>query len=208
MSETTSLGSILLKWLNNSDYPEWAIRIEAILVQEGLWSLVKPTAEEKDKHIQDKMAHAWAEMILHVEDNQLVHMISPDPMQIWLTLQCVHQAAGFATFLSLRRKFLTAKKSDSQTMQACIGQIQGLAFRMEHAKIAITNQDKILAITIGLPPSFNNVIINFDSMSSETLTLDLVIACLLNEEVQQITTIPSVKEDQNGTRRSHGSFPP
>ena len=134
-------------------------------------------------------------MILHVEDNQLVHMISPDPMQIWLTLQCVHQAAGFATFLSLRRKFLTAKKSDSQTMQACIGQIQGLAFRMEHAKIAITNQDKILAITIGLPPSFNNVIINFDSMSPKTLTLDLVIACLLNKEVQQITTIPSVKED-------------
>jgi hypothetical protein len=43
--------------------------MEAILVREGLWSLVKPTAEEKDKHIQDKMARARAEMILHVEDN-------------------------------------------------------------------------------------------------------------------------------------------
>ena len=78
-------------------------------------------------------------MISRVEDNQLVHMISPGPMQIWLTLQCVHQAAGFATFLSLRRKFLTAKKSDSQTMQAWIGQIQGLASHMEHAKIAVTD---------------------------------------------------------------------
>jgi hypothetical protein len=125
MSEaTTSLRSILMKRLNNSNYPEWAIRMEAILVREGLWSLVKPTAEEKDKCIQDKMAHAQAEMILCVEDNQLVHMISPDPMEIWLILQHIHQAAGFATSLSLHRKFLTAKKSDHQIMQAWIGQIQ------------------------------------------------------------------------------------
>jgi Domain of unknown function (DUF4219) len=61
MSEaTTSLGSILIKQLNNSNYLEWAIRMEAILVREGLWSLVKPTAEEKDKCIPDKMAQAWA----------------------------------------------------------------------------------------------------------------------------------------------------
>ena len=106
-----------MKRLNDSNYPEWAIRMEAILVRESLWSLVKPTAEEKDKRTQEKMARARAEMILRVEDNQLVHMISPDPIQIWLTLERVHQAAGFATSLSLRRKFLTAKKSDSQTMK-------------------------------------------------------------------------------------------
>ena len=67
---------------------------------------------------------------------------------------------------------------------------------MEHAKIAVTNQDKILAITMGLPPSFNNVIINFNSMFPETLTLDLVITCLLNEEVWQITATPLLKESR------------
>ena len=80
-------------------------------------------------------------------------------------------------------------------MQAWIGQIQGLAFRMEHAKIAVTDQDKILAITMGLPPSFDNVIINFDSMSTDTLTLNLVITRLLNEEVRQITSALLVKEE-------------
>ena len=88
-----------------------------------------------------------------------------------------------------------AKKLDSQTMQAWIGQIQGLAFHMEHAKIAVTDQDKILAITMGLPPSFDNVIINFNSMSPETLTFDPIITRLLNEEVWQITATPLVKED-------------
>ena len=42
---------------------------------------------------------------------------------------------------------------------------------------------------MGLPPPYKNVIINFDSMSLDTLTLDLIITHLLNEEVQQITQV-------------------
>ena len=200
--------------LNDSNYPEWAIRMEAILVREDLWPMVEisvntegktvqetavAVAEEKAKRAKDKMAWARAEMILRVEDNQLVHMMSTDPMEIWQILRCVHRAASFATSLSLRRKFLTAKKSDSQTMQSWIGYIQGLAFRMENANIAIINQDKILAITMGLPPSYDNVIINFDSMSPDTLTLNLVITCLLNEEVWQ-TTLTLIKQEDHGDK--------
>ena len=47
------------------------------------------------------MAEARAEIILRVEDGQLVHMASRDPMEIWQTLERIHQAAGFATSLSL-----------------------------------------------------------------------------------------------------------
>ena len=50
---------------------------------------------------------------------------------------------------------------------------------------------------MGLPPSFDNVIINFDSMSPDVLTLDLIIARLLNEEVRQITTAPLVKLEED-----------
>lgn len=85
-------------------------------------------------------------------------------------------------------------------MQAWIGYIQGLAFQMENANIIVTDQDKILAITMGLPSSYDNVIINFDSMIPDTLTLDLVITHLLNEEVQQITQpspIPVKQEDSD-----------
>jgi hypothetical protein len=127
----------------------------AISVREGLWSLVKPTAEEKDKLIQDKMACARAEIILRVENNELVHMISPNPMEIWLTLQACSPNSWFFYLPFPCRKFLMAKKSDFQTIQAWIGQIQGLAFGMEHAKIAVIDQD--------------NVIINFDSMSPQNL---------------------------------------
>jgi len=50
-------------------------------------------------------------------------------------------------------------------MQAWITHIQSLAFWMEKAGINVFDQNKILVITMELPSSYNNLIINFDSMS-------------------------------------------
>ncbi|KAJ6470923.1 hypothetical protein C8R45DRAFT_762484, partial [Mycena sanguinolenta] len=68
-----------------------------------------------------KMAEARAELILRVEDGQLAHMTARDPMEVWENLERLHRAAGFATSLALRRKFLTAKKMAEETMEAWIG---------------------------------------------------------------------------------------
>jgi hypothetical protein len=49
----------------------------------------------------------------------------------------------------------------------------------------VINQDIILGLTIGLPSSYDAVIINFDSIPADQLTLDNVISHLLNEETRQ-----------------------
>jgi hypothetical protein len=197
--------------LNDSNYAEWALRMEAVLVRAGLWAMIDIAVDEtntdastiaseiedaKKKRSAEKMNEAHAEIILRVEDGQLAHcMRSTDPREIWHTLESVHRAAGFATSLALRRKFLTAKKTSTQTMQAWLGQVQALAFRLQQAGIVISDQDKILALTMGLPPAYDAVIINFDSTPSDQLTLNHVIARLLNEEVRQIASNPDVPED-------------
>lgn len=53
-------------------------------------------------------------------------------------------------------------------MQAWIGHIQGLAFHMEQSGVEVSDQDKILTLTLGLPPLYNPVIINFNSTPSES----------------------------------------
>jgi len=143
------------------------------------------------------MNEARAEIILRLEDGQLSHCLrTNDPRAIWLVLESVHRAAGFATSLALRRKFLTLKKTPSETMQAWIGQIQALGFRLEQAGITVSDQDKILALTMGLPSSYDPVIINFDSTPTDQLTLSHVVSRLLNEEVRQISgTQPSNPDD-------------
>ena len=88
--------------LNDSNYAEWAVRMQAILVRCGLWSqivniVVDETGKDattvaaeiedlKKKRSAEKMDEAYAEMVLRVEDGQLSHMCSRDPMEVWRTL--------------------------------------------------------------------------------------------------------------------------
>jgi hypothetical protein len=187
--------------LNDTNYTSWAIMTEAELTRKGLWTnmvefYVDPDGKDEDEieaaveklreaRKPPKMAEARAEMILRVEPSQLSHMRDRDPKEVWDSLRNVHRARGFATSLALRRRFLTAKKGDSQTMQAWIGQIQAQAFMMEEAGIVVSEQDKILALTMGLPATYDPVIINFDSTAPDHLTFDHVVTRLLNEETRQ-----------------------
>lgn len=182
--------------------------MEAVLVGKGLWGVIevlvsktKPDGLEKtaDKMKKEregliaarseaKKGEARAELILRVEDRQLAHMTARDPMEIRENLQRVHRATGFVMSLVLRRRFLTAKKADDETMEAWIGRIQTLVLRMEHAGIEVTAQDQILALTMGLPSSYDAVIINFDVTSPEQLTANHVITRLLNEDTHQTSS--------------------
>ena len=90
------------------------------------------------------------------------------------------------------------KKNVTQSMQAWIGHIQGLAFQMVEAGILVTDQDHILALMMGLPSSYDAIIINFDSTPADQLTLNNVIICLLNEELCQASqTAPTETTVEN-----------
>ncbi len=175
--------------------------MEAELIRKGLWTGIieilvdgdGKTADEvekeyltkKTKRAALKMAEARVEMILRVDGGQLLHMISRDPMEVWETLRSVHRARGFATLLALCRKFLTTKKRSNQSIQSWVGEIRGQAFAMQMSGIEVNDQDVILALTLGLPSSFNAVIIHFDATPPDQLTIDLIITRLLNDKTRQ-----------------------
>jgi len=167
--------------------------MEAELVRKGLWTnvmeILVDTEGKADANVKKeyetklgkrsatKMAEARAEMILRVDDGQLSHMQSKDPLEIWMDLRDVHRARGFATSLALRRKFLTAKKTNDQSMQSWIGQIWSQAFTIEEVTgTKVSDQDKILVLTMGLLSSYDPVIINFDVAPLDSLTFNSVVA--------------------------------
>ena len=121
--------------LNDSNYISWSLRMEAELVRKDLWGWVSgelgmpeviqeaPAADDgtpavtktqvkenaKERALaKKKWAEARAEIILRVEDSQLSHVTSTSPAEIWDQLKLVHRARGFATRISIKRKFFTA----------------------------------------------------------------------------------------------------
>ena len=72
-------------------------------------------------------------------------------------------------------------------------EVHAHACRLENIDIKVSDEDMIIVLTAGLPDSYTPIIITFDALDPEKLTLNFIINCLLNEEAQQVG--PQIKED-------------
>ncbi|KAF8808921.1 hypothetical protein BYT27DRAFT_7222736 [Phlegmacium glaucopus] len=112
----------------------------------------------------------------------LMHMGSPNPKVVWESLVKVHHAQGFSSCLQLHHHFITATMIKGQTMESWIGEVQTCARRLKNIDVKVSDEDMIVILTTGLPHSYTPVIISFNALDPEKLTLDFVINFLLNEE--------------------------
>lgn len=179
--------------LDETNYHEWAFFMEAVLIRKDLLGIVEGTVTQPLGSPNSKAVKAFvhkqkltrAEIILRVSPSQLPHVRNPDPKVIWDNLRALHQSRGFASRLSLRRRFITMKKGDTQSIQSWIADIRRVAFQLSEIDVSVPDEDIILVLTAGLPPSYDSFIISLDAVSPDLLTLDFVISRLLNEEARQ-----------------------
>ena len=68
-----------------------------------------------------------------------------------------------------------------------------LANRLIVIDVSTSNENIIVILTTGLPPSYETVIISLDAVTSTELTLNFVITHLLNEESHQNLACPIIK---------------
>lgn len=161
------------------------------MVCQGYWDLFKEKVSLKDlkdeelKKVKMRMAEARVLLILGVEDAQLAQMTDPNPYVIWENLGKVHHAHGFGSGLALCHVFITASMKKDQTMEAWIREVRSLANCLIAINVLTSNEDIIVVLTTGLPPSYETVIISLNAVASTKLTLNFVITCLLNEESHQ-----------------------
>ncbi|KAF8805243.1 hypothetical protein BYT27DRAFT_7213193 [Phlegmacium glaucopus] len=70
-------------------------------------------------------------------------------------------------------------------MSAYVARVRHTAFLLEEADVKVSDDDIILAITSGLPHSYDPFLISLDATSDLDYTLPLVIARLVNEYQRQ-----------------------
>jgi len=168
--------------------------MEAQLVSKDAWEVIDESVSPPMGSLNSKPVKTWlhkqnlarSQIILHVEPSQIPHIRDRDPRIIWNTLKSLHRSRGFASRLALRRRFVLMKKSDSQSMQSWIADVRRLAFELKEIGVDIADEDIILVLTTGLPPSYVNLIVTLDAVPSDDLDLDYVTNRLLNEESRQI----------------------
>ena len=78
--------------------------------------------------------------------------------------------------LALRQKFLTMVKGSTEAMSAWVGRVKSMSF-------ITMDEDRILALTMGLDTTYDSFVISLDSTPMTDLTLHYVVHCMLNKEV-------------------------
>ncbi|KAH9893348.1 hypothetical protein C8Q73DRAFT_746107 [Cubamyces lactineus] len=142
--------------LNKTNYAEWSMLMEAILVRKGLWD-VASSVDTKP-------------------------LGSPNTK---IDLKMLHQARGFGTHLSHRRAFFQMAMNPDQSMSTWVGDVRCAAVQLTKISVNLTDEDCIVVLTGSLPLSYEQCVITLGSTPNESLTFDYVVNHLLNEESRQ-----------------------
>lgn len=186
--------------LTDGNFPEWKMYMEALLLRKGLLAVVEgterhPGGNEGTKKVKDyyrKQAEGRAEIILHVSPTQLGHCRDPDPYLIWTALSNVHQPRGRSTILALHRCFHRLRLKKAEPVTSYISRARHLAFLLQEAGVTISNDDLILAVTAGLPHSYDNFLLSLNTLPDSEYTFSSVVNHLNNEfQRQHMYSAPS-----------------
>src|SRR5713226_5296569 len=77
------------------------------------------------------------------------------------------------------------KMKDGQRMASWISDVKGIVFQLSQIRVAVPDEDIILALTNGLPAPYNYFILMLDSTPSEGSNLNYIIGCLRTKETHQ-----------------------
>ncbi|KAG0700550.1 hypothetical protein DFH29DRAFT_762368, partial [Suillus ampliporus] len=126
----STMSKLTFEKLNDTNYTEWSMQMEALLDEQDLWDVVngtetKPNLRPNAKAMKTficKQRLAKAKITLHLSTSQLPHARNNDgdPKAIWDNLSCIHQSCGFGCIFSMLHELSTMVKEHDQPMQAWV----------------------------------------------------------------------------------------
>lgn len=183
--------------LNNSNYENWKIRTEALLIREGLWKYVKndiPPAEGGAGDAAVAVPLEWAEfderaratILLLLEENQYgIIKATRTAKGTWEALAKHHQKATLSTRVSLLEQLSETRYRAGDDIEEYIAKMENIYTRLCSAGKDLGEDTMVAFILRGLPRSFNALTTALEARSDDELTLGLVREKLLDEVSKQ-----------------------
>ena len=146
--------------LNETNYDDWKIQMEALLEEKGLFGVVSgrdilPTTGPNSKGVKaflEKQHLARSKIILAIEPSQLLHVRNEDnPLVIWQNLTRIHHARGLGILLTTRMDFLKMSMPPGSTIASYVASIRHAAYRLEECYQA--EEDDSVSISTIISPS-------------------------------------------------------
>ncbi|KAI9464315.1 hypothetical protein HD554DRAFT_2175109 [Boletus coccyginus] len=176
---STILSTTVMPCLNETNYLTWHIRMHALLIRSDLWGVISGTEPTPDP--------TATEIALYVDDSQIIHVQGDDPKVIWDTLASIYRAHDLSTQLAAMRKFSCMEKRPKQSIMSWVSDVKAQAHLMKDIRIKLPDLLTIVILTSGLSFEYDSVVVAFNAVKSNELTLNLTISHLLNKEERHLS---------------------
>lgn len=171
------------KKLHGDNYHAWAIRARALMVQKKCWEAVEPGyGPEMTENERRKNDEALTLMFLVVEDTFLDDIGECiRARDAWNSLKDIHTKYGLLHVLQLMKDFFNIVMKPGETVQSYLARLMEIHRKLSNGGYAFTDREVALVMLIGLPKSYENLILNLEK-DEASLTTAVVKSKLMIEE--------------------------
>ncbi|KAH1249995.1 Retrovirus-related Pol polyprotein from transposon TNT 1-94 [Glycine max] len=187
-STTGSTKFDIEKFSRSNDFGLWRIKMQAILVHQGLDDGLKGEssllATMSDKEKKDLIEKAKSTIILCLGDKALREVArEPIATTIWLKLESLYTTKLVANRLFLKQQLYFFKMTEERMLSDQIDDINKILDDIENLDVKMEDEDKALMLLHGLPSSYEHFKDAILFGRDQTITLEEVQSSIQTKEM-------------------------
>ena len=183
--------------LNGNNYASWKYNVQLVLMQQGLWGLTngtedRPDIKEEDKKKDEnvKLIKAWqlrndkaySMIALNVEKSLQVYVNeTTDAKEAWKILEDQFAITTVPHVVRLSRRFFAAVMGEKGDVFKFITRMTTMAQELRDCGEDISMKKLATTVLGALPPSYDNFLTSFNTVSMNDVSWDSVKSLLIEE---------------------------
>ncbi|KAK9712763.1 hypothetical protein QE152_g24751 [Popillia japonica] len=129
------------------------------------------------------------------------------PCEIWSTLVNIFERKGISSQLLLRKKLLSMKVEENDSMENHLLKFDKLIRDLKSAGTKMEETDVICHLFLTLPKCYDTIVTALETIPDRKLTLDFVKSRLLEEEIKRRNTGTIKKNETKAIAFTANKFP-
>ncbi|KAH9650266.1 hypothetical protein KPL70_026310 [Citrus sinensis] len=183
----------LEKFNGKNDFNMWKVKMEALLVTQGLGDAIQPVTKKEGKEFSTSKTpeqvteidrKARGTIILSLADS-VIREVAKEPtvVDLWAKLESIYMKKSLANRLYIKKRMFTLKMMEGTPLDDHLDEFNKVCDTLETIDVALDDEDKALLLISSLPKSYGNFV---DALmyGRQTLSLDEVKSALNTKELQ------------------------
>lgn len=168
------------------DFGTWKYRVKLVLDDYDVLDCVEEDPPEVTAEWKKRDKKAKLIIAQFISDSHLEYIKEKGTSKLmWDTLIVSFERKGVANQNYLRRKLLTMKLEEGQSMETFFLQFDDIIRQLKSSGAVVENADVVSYLLMMLPPSYDSLTTALETLPADRLTLDVVKSRLMDEELKK-----------------------